>query len=111
MKLPENTDINEYIIELVEGKQSIYRPIHVLSLVQLEILKIYIETCLKIGFIQPFELSTSTPILFDKKSNGSFCLCVNYQNPNKLMIKNWYPLPLIKEPQLDLTSTYHQMRM
>lgn len=51
MELLENSRMNEYAIELIDGKQSFYEPIYTLSLVELETLKIYIETHLKTGFI------------------------------------------------------------
>ncbi len=53
MELPEDTEMNEHAIELIEGKQSPYRPIYALSPVELETLKTYIETQLKTGFIRP----------------------------------------------------------
>ena len=51
MKLPRNTSINEYAIELQDGKQPPYGLIYSLGLVELETLKTYIETHLKTGFI------------------------------------------------------------
>ncbi len=51
MELPENTGINEYVIKLIDGKQSPYGPIYALSLVELETLKTYLKTHLKTGFI------------------------------------------------------------
>ncbi len=51
MELPENTEMNEHTIELIEGKQPPYGPIYALSPVELETLKTYIETRLKTGFI------------------------------------------------------------
>ncbi len=89
---------------------------------ELETLKTYIKTYLKTEFIQTSKASVGTLILFDKKPNGSLCLCVNYQVFNNLLMKNQYPLPLIGESldqlgrakrftQLDLTSTYHQIRI
>ncbi len=70
------------------------------------------------GFIQPSKSPARAPILFDKKLDGSFRLCINYWDLNKLTIKNRYPLPLIGKAldqlgwakrftQLDLTSAYH----
>ena len=53
MELPENTGINEYAIELIDDKQSLYGPIYSLGPVDLETLKAYIETHLKTGFIRP----------------------------------------------------------
>ena len=95
MELPENTGMNEHAIELVEGKQPPYRPIYSLSSVKLETLKTYIKTHLKTGFIRPSKSPTGASILFDKKLNGSLCLCVNYQGLNNLTIKNHYLFPLI----------------
>ena len=122
MKLLKNTDINKYAIELQNDKQPSYGPIYSLGPVELETLKIYIETHLKTGFIRPFKSFASALILFNKKPDCTFRLCVNYQGLNNLTIKNWYPLPLISESldrlghakrftQLDLTRAYHQMRI
>ncbi len=122
MELPENTNMNEYVIKLVEGKQPPYGPIYSLGQVELETLKTYIETHLKTGFIQPFKFPASISIFFDQKSDGSFYLYVDYWGLNNLTIKNWYPLPLIGEAldklgwakyftQLDVTSTYHRIRI
>ncbi len=97
MELPENTGMNEHAIELIEGKQPPYRPIHALSPVELETLKAYLETHLKTGFIRPSKSPTGAPILFDKKPDSSLRLCVNYWSLNNLTIKNRYPLPLIDE--------------
>lgn len=51
IELPENTGINKYTIELVEGKQPSYRLIYILSLIELKALKAYIKTHQKTGFI------------------------------------------------------------
>ncbi len=118
MELPENIGLNEHAIELVEGKQPPYGPIYALNSVELETLKTYIETHLKTGFIRPSKSPAVTPILFDKKLDGSLHLCVHYRGLNNLTIKNWYPLPLIGEAldrlgrakrftQLDLTSAHY----
>ena len=97
MELPENTGINKHAIELQDGKQPPYGSIYSLKLVKLETLKTYIETNLKTGFIGPSKSPGGTSILFDKKSDGNFWLCVDYQGLNNLTIKNQYLLPLIGE--------------
>ncbi len=96
-KLPEHNGINNHAIELVNDWQPPYGLIYSLGPVELEILKAYIKNNLASGFIRPSKSSAGAPILFDKKSNGSLRLCVNYQGLNNLTIKNWYPLPLIGE--------------
>ena len=120
--MPEQTDLNEHAIELEEHKQPPYGPIYSLGPVELETLKAYIKTHLKTGFIRLSKFPAGVLILFDKKPDGSLCLCVDYRGLNNLTIKNQYSLPLISESldqlgrvkrftQLDLTSAYHQMRI
>ena len=121
-ELSEYAGINDHAIKLVEGQQPPYGPIYSLGPVELETLKAYIETNLANGFIRPSKSPAGAPILFDRKSDGSLRLCVDYWGLNNLTIKNWYPLPLIWElldrlgrakqfTQLDLTSAYHRMRI
>lgn len=88
IKLPKNIGINKDAIKLKEGKKSSYRPIYKLKPVKLKILKIYIKIYLKTEIIQSFKFSINAFILFDKKSDGNFCLYINYQSLNNLTIKN-----------------------
>ena len=76
--LPKHNKLNEHAIDLEDGKQPLYWQIYSLSPVKLENLKTYIKTYLKTRFIQPSKSPTNAPILFDKKSNGSLCLCIDY---------------------------------
>ena len=87
IELFKNSDINKYAIKLIEGKQPLYRPIYSLGSVKLEMLKAYIETYLRAGFIQPSKSPTNTSIFFYKKLNWSLRLYVNYQRCNNLTIK------------------------
>ena len=90
-ELPKHTGINNPAIESVNGQQPPQRPIYSLEPVKLEILKAYIEINLANDFIRPSKSSADAPILFDRKSDGSFRLCVNYRDLNNLTIMNWYP--------------------
>ena len=72
--LPEQTQFNQYVIGLEKDKQPAYGPIYSLGPIELETLKTYIKTHLHTGFIRPSKSLAGAPILFDKKSNGSFCL-------------------------------------
>ena len=95
--LPKRTKLNVHTINLENSKQPPYGPIYSLGLVELETLKTYIETHLKTGFIQPSKSLAGASILFNKKPDGSFRLCIDYQDLNNLTIKNRYPLSLIRE--------------
>ena len=120
--LPKQTGENEHTIELKKGKQPPYRSIYSQGPVELKTLKIYIEIILANGFVRILKSPAGALILFVCKPDNSFCLYVNYQKPNNLMIKNWYLLPLISKSldrlgqakqftQLDLTSAYYQIRI
>ncbi|GKD86614.1 putative reverse transcriptase domain-containing protein [Tanacetum coccineum] len=74
------------------------------------------------GFIRPSSSPWGAPVLFVKKKDGSFQMCIDYQELNKLMVKNHYPLLRIDDlfdqlqgssvySNIDLRSGYHQMRV
>ena len=77
-ELPENTRMNKYAIELEEGEQLSFGSIYSLEPVELETLKTYIKTNLAHSFIRPCKSLAGAPILFNRKSDGSFYLCVDY---------------------------------
>ena len=121
-ELLEHIGINDHPINLLDNKQPPYSPIYSLGLVELEKLKTYIKANLASSFIKSSKSHAVAPILFVRKKNGSLRLCVDYQGLNNLIIKNCYLLSLISESlnrlgcakhftQLDLTNTYHQMRI
>ncbi|GKB45476.1 hypothetical protein Tco_0896229 [Tanacetum coccineum] len=49
------------------------------------------------GFIRPSTSPWGAPVLFVKKKNRSFRMCIDYRELNKLTIKNRYPLPRIDD--------------
>ncbi|GKC68194.1 putative reverse transcriptase domain-containing protein [Tanacetum coccineum] len=63
------------------------------------------------GFIRPSSLPWGAPILFVKKKDGSFRMCIDYRELNKLMVKNHYPLPRIDDlfDQLQGSSVYSKI--
>ncbi|GKF95375.1 putative reverse transcriptase domain-containing protein, partial [Tanacetum coccineum] len=73
------------------------------------------------GFIRPNSSPWGAPVLFVKKNDGSFRMCIDYRELNKLTVKNRYPLridDLFDQLQgssvyskIDQRSGYHQLRV
>nr|GFA97407.1 putative reverse transcriptase domain-containing protein [Tanacetum cinerariifolium] len=74
------------------------------------------------GFIRPSSSPWGAPVLFVKKRDGSFWMCIDYRELNKLTVKNRYPQPRIDDlfdqlqgssvySKIDLRSGYHQLRV
>ncbi|GKE42528.1 putative reverse transcriptase domain-containing protein [Tanacetum coccineum] len=49
------------------------------------------------GFIRPSSSPWGASVLFVKKKDGSFRMCIDYRELNKLTVKNHYPLPRIDD--------------
>ncbi|GJT33688.1 putative reverse transcriptase domain-containing protein [Tanacetum coccineum] len=62
---------------------------------------------LKTKFLHPW----GAPVLFVKKKDGSFRMCIDYRELNKLTVKNRYPLPRIDDlfDQLQGSSIYSKI--
>ncbi|GJY72927.1 putative reverse transcriptase domain-containing protein [Tanacetum coccineum] len=74
------------------------------------------------GFIRPNSSPWGASVLFVKKKDGSFRMCIDYQELNKLTVKNRYPLLRTNDlfdqlqgssvySKIDLRSGYHQLRV
>nr|GEW07006.1 putative reverse transcriptase domain-containing protein [Tanacetum cinerariifolium] len=74
------------------------------------------------GFIRPSSSPWGAPVLSVKKKDGLFRMCTDYQELNKLTVKNRFPLPRIDDlfdqlqgssvySKIDLWSGYHQLRV
>jgi len=68
-----------------------------MSRTELEALKEWLDENLKKGFIRLSSSATASPVLFVKKPGGGLRLYIDFRAINNILVKDRYPLPLIKE--------------
>ncbi|GJT99737.1 putative reverse transcriptase domain-containing protein [Tanacetum coccineum] len=112
----------KFWIELFLGAMPVAKSPYHLAPSKLEELSGQLKELQDKGFIRLSSSLWGAPILFVKKKDGSFRLCIDYRELNKLTIKNRYPLPRIDDlfdqlqglkffSKIDLRSGYHQLRV
>ncbi|GJS37819.1 reverse transcriptase domain-containing protein [Tanacetum coccineum] len=100
-------------IKLIPGVVPIAKSPYRLAPSELEELSGQLKELRDKGFIRPSSSPWGAPVLFVKKKDGSFRMCIDYRELNKLTVKNRYPLPRIDDlfDQLQGSSGYHQLRV
>ena len=112
----------EFHIDLVPGAASVARAPYRLAPSEMQELSSQLQELLDKGYIRPSSSPWGAPVLFVKKKDGSFRMCIDYRELNKLTVKNRYPLPRIDDlfdqlqgssiySKIDLRSGYHQLRV
>ncbi|GJW25958.1 putative reverse transcriptase domain-containing protein [Tanacetum coccineum] len=112
----------EFQIDLVPGAAPVARAPYRLAPSELQELSTQLQELSDKGFIRPSSSPWGAPVLFVKKKDGSFRMCIDYRELNKLTVKNRYPLLRIDDlfdqlqgsrvySKIDLRSGYHQLRV
>ncbi|GJS71301.1 putative reverse transcriptase domain-containing protein, partial [Tanacetum coccineum] len=112
----------EFQIDLYPGAAPVARAPYRLALSEMKKLSEQLQELSDKGFIRTSSSPWGAPVLFVKNKDGSFRMCIDYRELNKLTIKNRYPLPRIDElfdqlqgssiySKIDLRSGYHQLRV
>nr|GEU38800.1 transposon Ty3-G Gag-Pol polyprotein [Tanacetum cinerariifolium] len=89
----------EFQIDLVPSATPVARAPYRLAPSEMKELSNQLKELADKGFIRPSSSPWGAPILFVKKKDGSFRMCIDYQELNKLTVKNCYPLPRIDDFQ------------
>ncbi|GKD92236.1 putative reverse transcriptase domain-containing protein [Tanacetum coccineum] len=95
-RLPPIREI-EFRIELTPGATPVAKSPYHLAPYELEELSGQLKELQDKGFIRPSSSPWGVPVLFIKKNDGSFRMCIDYRELNKLTVKNRYPLPRIDD--------------
>ncbi|KAI3790948.1 hypothetical protein L2E82_04403 [Cichorium intybus] len=119
--LPPHRQV-EFRIDLIPVGAPVAKTPYRLASSEMQELSGQLQELLDKGFIRPSSSPWGAPVLFVKKKDGSFRMCIDYRELNKLTIKNRYPLPQIDDlfdqlqgasyfSKIDLRSGYHQLRV
>ncbi|GJX93925.1 retrovirus-related pol polyprotein from transposon TNT 1-94 [Tanacetum coccineum] len=87
----------EFQIDLVPGAAPVAPAPYRLALSELQELSTQLQELSDKGFIRPSSSPWGAPVLFVKKKYGSFQMCIDYRELNKLTVKNRYPLSRIDD--------------
>ncbi|GKF46114.1 hypothetical protein Tco_0135916, partial [Tanacetum coccineum] len=101
----------EFRIDLVLGATPVARAPYILAPSEMKELAEQLQELTDKGFIRPSSSPWGAPVLFVKKKDGSFRMCIDYRELNKLTVKNRYPLPRIDDlfDQLQGSSIYSKI--
>ncbi|GJU06558.1 hypothetical protein Tco_1122988 [Tanacetum coccineum] len=101
----------EFQIDLVPGAAPVARAPYRLAPSEMKELSEQLKELSDKGFIRPSSSPWGAPVLFVKKKDGSFRMCIDYRELNKLTVKNRYPLPRIDDlfDQLQGSSVYSKI--
>lgn len=112
----------EFRIDLVPGAAPVAKAPYRLAPCKMQELSEQLKELSDKGFIRPSSSPWGAPVLFVKKKDGSFRMCIDYWELNKLTVKNRYPLHRIDDlfdqlqgssvcSKIDLRSGYNQLRV
>ncbi|GJY53858.1 putative reverse transcriptase domain-containing protein [Tanacetum coccineum] len=112
----------EFRIDLVPGATLVAKSPYRLAPSEMQELSEQLQELQAKGFIRPSHSLWVAPVLFVKKKDGSFHMCIDYRELNKITIKNRYPHPRIDDlfdqlqgacyfSKINLRSGYHQLRV
>ncbi|KAH0657850.1 hypothetical protein KY289_026598 [Solanum tuberosum] len=101
----------DFGIDLLPDTQPISIPPYRMAPAELKKLKEQLKDLLDKGFIRPSISPWGAPVLFVKKKDDSLRMCIDYQQLNKVTIKNMYPITKIDDmfDQLQCASHFSKI--
>ncbi|GJS54815.1 putative reverse transcriptase domain-containing protein [Tanacetum coccineum] len=94
----------EFQIDLVPGAALVARAPYRLASSEMKQLSDQLQEISNKGFIRPSSSPWGAPVLFVKKKDGSFRMCIDYRGLNKLTLKNCYHQLRVREEDIPKTA-------
>ncbi|GKD27477.1 putative reverse transcriptase domain-containing protein [Tanacetum coccineum] len=112
----------KFQIDLVPCDAPVARTPYRLAPAELQELSTQMQELSDRGFIRPSSSPWGALVCFVKNKDGSFWMCIDYRELNRLTVKNRYELPRIDDlfdqlqgsrvySKIDMRSGYHQLRV
>jgi hypothetical protein len=112
----------EFTIDMKPRTKTIARMPYRMLTPEFQELKMKLKDLLDLGLISPSVSPWGAPVIFIRKKDRSWRLCIDYRQLNEATIKNQYPLPRIDDlfdqmkgatvfSKIDLRSGYHQLQI
>nr|GEW04695.1 putative reverse transcriptase domain-containing protein [Tanacetum cinerariifolium] len=122
VRIPVEGGKVEFCIDLIPRATSIAKSPYRLVPSEMQELSKQLQELKDKGFVQKSHSPWVALVLFVKKKDGSFHMCIDYRELKKFTIKNRYPLPRFDDlfdqlqgaryfSMIDLRSSYHQLRV
>jgi len=121
-ELPETLPPKRWVDHEIDtgDAKAVNRPPYSLSVQQLEEQEKQVQYLQKRGLIRPSTSSWGAPVIFVRKKDKTWRMCIDYRALNAVTVRNTYPLPRIDEcldqlhgasyfTKLDLLSGYWQI--
>nr|GEW61882.1 putative reverse transcriptase domain-containing protein [Tanacetum cinerariifolium] len=110
LSLPPTRHV-EFQIDLIPGAAPVAGAPYRLAPSKMKELSDQLQELFDKGFIRPSSSPWGALVLFVKKKDGLFRMCIDYRELNKLTVKNRYPLPRIDDlfDQLRGSSIYSKI--
>ncbi|GJY98702.1 putative reverse transcriptase domain-containing protein [Tanacetum coccineum] len=94
----------EFQIDLIPGAAPVARAPYRLAPSEMKELSEQLKELSDKGFIRPSSSPWGAPVLFVKKKDGSFRMCIDYRELNKLTVKNRYHQLRVREEDIPKTA-------
>ncbi|MCO5569414.1 hypothetical protein L7F22_023126 [Adiantum nelumboides] len=121
-ELPPKRGDDDHMIELIPRSLPPNKPPYRVSQAQQEEIMRLVNELVEKGMVRPSSSPFCSPLLLVQQNDGTYRMCVDYRELNRITIKNRFPVPRVEDlfdelqgstyfSRIVLKSGYHQIRI